>query len=259
MKPKSENKKAMPKFILIVIASLLLGLLIGIGLVAVSEDWSAHFGEHIIHTLILAAPWLLFGSALLSALLMFLLYRKVRKLFSTWDEDDEGTLQRMDRLLSVAIQINSIVCILSYFFVAIPMSYIAKYKLSDFFLCLGGFCLNMAVMVIGQQKLVDFTKKLYPEKRGSVYDTKFQKVWFESCDEAERAIIGQAAFASYKATNTACLLIWMLLILTNQLFHFGLLPIAVVTLIWLINSVSYFAKTMQLENKKNGSNGVFPF
>lgn len=259
MKQKSENRKAMPKFILIVVVSLLLGFLVGIGLVAGSGDWSAHLGEWITHTLIQVSPWLLFGSALLSAALMFGLYHKAKKLFSSWDEDDESTLQRIDRLLSVAMQVNSTLCILSYFFVAIPMSYITAYEYSTFFICLGGFCLNMAVMIIGQQLLVDFTKKLYPEKRGSVYDTKFQKVWFESCDEAERAIIGQASFAAYKTTNGTCLALWMLLILSNQWFHIGLLPIAVVTLIWLINSLSYFLKTMQLENNRKSSNGIFPF
>ena len=103
----------------------------------------------------------------------------------------------------------------------------------------------MIVMAIGQQKIVDLTKKLYPEKRGSVYDVKFEKKWFESCDEAERTAIGQAAYHAYKATNMTCLLLWMVLVIGNMLFDFGLMPIAVVTLIWLISTVSYCLHAMK--------------
>ena len=33
-----------------------------------------------------------------------------------------------------------------------------------------------------------------PEKTASVYDMKFQKKWLETCDEAEKIIVGKCAF-----------------------------------------------------------------
>ena len=256
MKQRSENRKALPKFILIILGALVLGFLIGLGLVFADGDWTTNLSAAVANTLAAAAPWLLYGTALVSALAMFLFYRKAKRLYKTWQEEDEGTLQKMARLLSIGIQINGIAIILSYFFVAIPMCNIAHFENGVFFLCLGGFVLQLVVMVVGQQKLVDFSKKLYPEKRGSIYDPKFQKVWFESCDEAERAIIGQACYTAYKATNTACLLLWLALVLLNMWFDFGLLPIAVVTVIWLVSAISYFTKSFQLERRAHGSNGA---
>ena len=105
----------------------------------------------------------------------------------------------------------------------------------------------MAATIIGQQKIVDFEKKLNPEKRGSVYDSKFAKKWYESCDEAERSIICQAALSAYRAGNTACLILWALLIVGHMLFNSGLLPIAVVTVFWLILTLSYSLKAYRLE------------
>lgn len=97
------------------------------------------------------------------------------------------------------------------------------------------------------KKIVDFTKKLSPEKHGSVYDTKFATEWYASCDEAERSIISQAAFSAYNAANIACLALWALLIVGQMLFRFGLMPIAVVTILWLILTLTYSVKALQLE------------
>ena len=255
MKQKSENRQAMPKFILIVVCSLIIGALIGFGIVFADGDWTAAFGESLAGALATAAPWLLYGSVLISAATMFALYHKVKKIHKTWKEEDEAALQKMDSLLMGAMLVNNIFTILSYFFVSIPMFYMDHFSSGGFFFCMGGFVLYLAVMAVGQQKLVDFTKKLYPEKHGSVYDLKFEKVWFESCDEAERAIIGQASYASYKATTYTCLALWLVLVLSNIWFDFGLMPVAVVTVVWLVSSLSYYFKAKQLECRAHGSNG----
>lgn len=48
------------------------------------------------------------------------------------------------------------------------------------------FLVILAEGIIIQQKAVDITKIMYPEKTASVYDLKFQKKWVDSCDEAEK-------------------------------------------------------------------------
>ena len=53
-----------------------------------------------------------------------------------------------------------------------------------------------------QQKIVDLERRINPEKRGSVYDMKFQKTWMDSCDEAERAQIGQACYTGLHGWGT---------------------------------------------------------
>ena len=84
MKQKSENRQAMPKFILLVVCSLIIGALIGFGIVFADGDWTAAFGESLAGALAAAAPWLLYGSVLISAATKFALYHKVKKIHKTW-------------------------------------------------------------------------------------------------------------------------------------------------------------------------------
>lgn len=245
MKTKSENQKAMPKFILIMLGSLLVGALIGVGIVLSDGDWTASIAEALKSGLITASPWLIWGSAAVSALGVFCCYQKAKHAFLVLQEDDEAAVEKIDTLLNYGLLINSICLILSFFFVGIPFCFFKESEAMSFLSNLAGFIVCLIAMAIGQQKIVDLTKKLYPEKRGSVYDVKFEKKWFESCDEAERAAIGQAAYHAYKATNMTCLLLWMVLVIGNMLFDFGLMPIAVVTLIWLISTVSYCLHAMK--------------
>lgn len=259
MKQKSENKKAMPKFFVIVAASLVFGALLGAALVFLKGDWILHTEQAIASLLNTAAPYLLLLCVFLSGSLQYILFRKSKRMYVQWQEEDEETLSVIERQLSIAIQVNSIFCILSFLFVSIPMCHADAFDVVPFFISLGAFLLNLIVMLIGNQKLVDFTKQLHPEKQGSVYDIKFPKVWYESCDEAERAIIGQSAFAAYKSTNMTCVILWLVLICANMLFDFGLIPITVVAVIWIVNSLSYFLKSQSLEKKNKGPNGVSLF
>ena len=78
------------------------------------------------------------------------------------------------------------------------------------------------------EDIVDLERRINPEKRGSVYDMKFQKTWMDSCDEAERAQIGQACYRAYMVGTKVCIFLWVALLILNFVFDFGLLPIAAV-------------------------------
>ena len=38
---------------------------------------------------------------------------------------------------------------------------------------------------------------------------KFQKTWMDSCDEAERAQIGQACYRAYMVGTKVCIFLWV--------------------------------------------------
>ena len=82
-----------------------------------------------------------------------------------------------------------------------------------------------------------------PKKTASVYDTKFQKKWMDSCDEAEKIMIGKCAFKAYSATNTVCTVLAIALALCALFLGIGFLPSLVVCLIWIVNqSVAHAAQ-----------------
>ena len=108
------------------------------------------------------------------------------------------------------------------------------------------FPISMILLILLQQKVVDLTRRMNPEKEGSVYDTKFRKRWLESCDEAERAQIGQAAYQAFVVTTTACGVIWVILVMLNVSMGTGLLPIFVVLVIWGVLQTSYLLTAIKL-------------
>ena len=105
--------------------------------------------------------------------------------------------------------------------------------------------------VILQQKCVDLLKDINPEKKGSVYDMKFQKIWFDSCDEAEKRQIGQASYKAYSTTAKFCPFLWAIVFIGNMIFDYGLMPSTVVLIVWGVLQMSYMLEAMKLGRGKN--------
>ena len=114
-----------------------------------------------------------------------------------------------------------------------------------FFIGVAAFFGVMAEAVVIQQKCVDAAKQTNPEKKGSIYDMKFQKKWMDSCDEAEKLVIGKCAFKAYAATNMVCTVLAIVLALGALMFDIGFLPSFVVCLVWLVNLSAYCRESMR--------------
>lgn len=216
MKQKSENQKAFPRFLgILVVAGLIGGVLGGLSGVA-GYFWEDHtaFGAAFAHLLGVASPWALTLCAAVLLGLGLRQYRKARTAFRSWDGEDEDVMQQAEERLSWTLLVIFLVVI--------------------------------ALATLLQQKTVDLTKKMNPEKRGSVYDMKFQERWWESCDEAERRQIGQASYKAYVTVSRFCPYCWGVLLLGNMVFHYGILPSAVVLVIWAVLSVSYTREAIRL-------------
>ena len=68
---------------------------------------------------------------------------------------------------------------------------------------------------------------------------QFQKKWFESCDEAEKLIIGQCAYKAYSAATKVCGALWLIFSLSALFLNTGLLPILTVCIIWGVSQCVY--------------------
>jgi len=74
---------------------------------------------------------------------------------------------------------------------------------------------------------------------------KFQKKWEESCDEAEKLKIYKSAFSAYKATNSACIVVWLALFFLNMLFETGVMPLVVVCVLWAVLQIAYYIESVK--------------
>ena len=142
--------------------------------------------------------------------------------------------------------LDSLTVIVSFFFFNAGTAKLPQSSDGNTITLLVIFLVVIALATLLQQKTVDLTKKMNPEKRGSVYDMKFQERWWESCDEAERRQIGQASYKAYVTVSRFCPYCWGVLLLGNMVFHYGILPSAVVLVIWAVLSVSYTREAIRL-------------
>lgn len=241
----------MPKFILIIVISSLIGGTIGFcaakyGLNALADSMKhtgAFFGTYV-------APWLMFVAAVIVPAVCVPIYQSAKKLLSSWDGENEEISDTIDKRLSIVIWITSAGLILSYFLIA--ASYSSGFATLEnthstvsFFTGIVGFFAIMIEAVLFQQKCVDRSKQMNPEKTASVYDTKFQKKWMDSCDEAEKLVIGKCAFKAYSATNTVCTVLSIVLAICALVFDTGFLPSFIVCLIWLVNLSVYCKEALK--------------
>lgn len=102
MKQKSENQKAFPRFLgILVVASLIGGVLGGLSGVA-GYFWKDHtaFGAAFAHLLGAASPWAMVACAAVLLGLGLYQYRKSDTAFHGWDGEDEDVMQRAEERLS---------------------------------------------------------------------------------------------------------------------------------------------------------------
>ena len=241
---RQANRKALPKFLLTMFCAALAGGVFGFcaayfgldGIAGALGQAGEAFSQWV-------APWLLLACAILQPLVCLPMYLGAKKRLASWDGEDEEVSDRVEYNLSVLIMVVGMFTLLAMFLLG--ASYAAPLLQGDnppLLVLLGSpafFIVSVVESLLIQQRAVDLSKRLAPEKTASVYDMKFQKKWFDSCDEAEKLIIGQCAYKAYSATPKICSALWLVFTLSALFLGTGLLPILSVCLIWAISQGVY--------------------
>ena len=113
-----------------------------------------------------------------------------------------------------------------------------------------GFILCIASSILIQNKIINLEKEINPLLKGSVYDVKFSKKWLDSCDEAIKLGIYKSAFKAYTTVTNTCLILWVICIIGYGLWDFGVVPMVMVTIIWLVQTISYCIESIKSSKVK---------
>ena len=247
-KEKSENRKALPKFTLSLLGSLLVGGAVGfaVGLTRAFGLDTEALARGLNGLLEAATPWGIPVTSVLTLGSCFFLYRSAARKFAVWDGGDEDeTSESIDTALSWVLLLSAVQLLLNLFFLSAFCIYWMDRDIRALAL-VGVFLLSCGFVIFAQQKAVDLTRRMNPEKRGSVYDAKFQKKWLDSCDESERRQIGEASRRAYMVTTRLCLGLWLALVILSMLFDMSLLPVFVLLLVWGTMQVTYTLECIRL-------------
>ena len=246
---KRDNRKALPKYLLILLVSGVIG-----GVLGFAAGWMGHdslseaVAAAVSGFLALVAPWAIPITSAVSLAVILWMYRGAKGLFTGWDGEDDAVMDRAEEKLNWALLLTAAQLVLDMFFFAVAETYSGP---AGGLVSVLTFLVSVFLLVFAQQKAVDLTRKMNPEKRGSVYDVHFKKKWFQSCDEAEQKQIGQAAYKAFNVVNTACPIAWMVLLLLSFAFNLSiLLPAFLVCLLWLLLTVTYCLECIRLGKRK---------
>lgn len=260
---KKENRKALKLFIPILIVSAIGGGIIGF---FAGTRGIQNFGEACSQTmsqlLYLLSPYGVIVTEAVTILAGIRYYLTAKKELGNAEkalekemeeEMDEAACDRVDLLLSKSMIIAGCGMIISFMFFGINFAFIERNVEERWIL----FTISTLIFVLGSfgylrlnQVQVDLTKRMNPKMKGSVYDFKFHEKWEESCDEAEKMTIYKAAYKAFRTVNSLCAGIWVVLAVGSFVFHFGPLPMVLLTVIWLTMNAVYYSESMRLEHGK---------
>lgn len=257
-KIKKENRKALKIFIPVMILATIFG---GVcGLVATNEnsvEMMNKLAAGISACLYRFSPYALILLTVATFLFGLVQYIQAKKRFAAAvdvpEDMEEQEVEPIERKLSLAMILISVNLIFNFMFFGIMAGRIDVYLEETPYL----FLLGLIAFVFGAfanmkltQMHIDLLKRMNPRLKGSVYDMKFQEKWMKSCDELEKLMIYRSGYTAYKAGNTACTILWVVVVLIGIPLHFGPLPPVLVTGIWLTMSLAYFIEATKLEKKK---------
>lgn len=242
------KKKTGLKFALTMIVCALFGALCSI-IVNFSEQSLTDIINNISDILIKNSTLLMFiGVVPLIIGSVFLV--KARSVIEQNNNLDEDEFGKTHKTLSLALYVPSV--LMPWLFVCFGFSVTYNFGIESPYILMDLiiFILELAWITILQYQIVEQTKKIFPEKRGNVLDSKFQKEWYSSCDEAEKQIIGEACYISYKTMNMVYPILFAIMIFVCSLYDLSPFIFLMVGVLWLIQILSYLIPSYRLEHGK---------
>ena len=245
------DRKAFVKFILILVASAMVGFCVGIFSVMSKGRQDVLFDAlyHIVDTV---APFASIVLTTITLILVSIWQGKARKLFQEWDGEDEELIEQVEMKLSYGMIATSVNVILSYLFFTLAIFVTrnddpsVQYDLIRLVVTFVGFLYAISVSMVLQKQLVNFTKEINPEKQGSVFDTKFNKSWIASCDESEKQQVYQAGYKAWQFGGHTCIFLWVICFIGMMTWDFGIMPVVMVLTIWLVMTIRYYVECIRL-------------
>ena len=268
---KRENKAALKKFIpMLIVCAVIGGLVGGASSFIGYSDFSGSIAEAVLFIVNMVSPWAVIILGISGFIACWAIHIKARSMYEgalaeadvaggaeaagTAAEPDEQIIEEIEDKLSQGMFILSVIMIVQMLFFGIMMAdlqNIADSSLIVAMVATGVFVAGNLAQLKQQQLMVDLEKEMNPSKKGSVYDAKFRDKWEESCDELEKIIIYKSAYKAYKTTALTCVILWIVTATLSIAFKTGPLPSVAVTVIWLVQTVSYCREAMKLERGGN--------
>ncbi len=256
---KKENaetkRKTLIKFIILMVLSMLGGFISAMAVSTIINVGEGHM-DSIAKVIQIVSAAIPFIYVLLDAVVFgcsYMYYFKAKRMAAKWDGEDEDVIENIETKLGIATTMNSIFMVIHYFFFSLTaeIAFGEEFVLSLAVFAVAILLIGLIAVIVLTVRVVNLEKKLNPEKRGDALDTGFNKVWLESCDEAQQKVIFEAGYKAFKAGQYACMFMWLITLLGQLFLNTGIFPVICVFAIYGTLIISYSVASMKLEKKNN--------
>ena len=249
---KKEDKKAFKGFAIMMVISAIVGAIIGAGSIYLQGHMENNLSDFLLNVLIMVTPYASLVLSILVIIVSVVIYSNSRKNLKLWNQSDEQEeiIDNIEEKLSYVLLFASVNLIIGFFFFGAGMALLSEDSYGKVILFLIGFIVCVVSTVLIQKKVVNLEKEINPFLNGSVYDFKFSQKWLDSCDEAIKLNVYKSSFKAHRAVTNTCLILWIVCVLGYDFFDFGIMPLVMVTIIWLVQTISYCIESIKCSKNK---------
>lgn len=249
---KKEDKKAFKSFAIMMVISAIVGAIIGAGSIYLQEHMGNNLSDFLLNVLMMITPYASLVLSILVIIVSVVIYSNSRKNLKLWNQSDEQEeiIDNIEEKLSYVLLFASVNLIMGFFFFGAGMALLSEDSYGKVILFLIGFIVCVVSTILIQKKIVNLEKEINPFLNGSIYDFKFSQKWLDSCDEAIKLNVYKSSFKAHKAVTNTCLILWIVCVLGYDFFDFGIMPLVMVTIIWLVQTISYCIESIKCSKNK---------
>ncbi|MBR6771742.1 MAG: DUF3169 family protein [Lachnospiraceae bacterium] len=212
---------------------------------------------HLIRTYLLPEFLLLL---VLDILIGELTLKKLSQLAKASEKAEEEESDRLDNEAEkISAWGSSMIAVIDFFSIVILSTAYSMEYIESVVRYSGGIILLVSfflfILLHGYQgywgvRLVKLEQKYNPDRKGDPASRKFTEQWVESCDEAEKELIYQSAYASYLLLSKTAPIISMIALFAHLIWNTGILAVILTSLIYLLMTMTYTKNCLQKRRKK---------
>ncbi|OUN25008.1 DUF3169 family protein [Pseudoflavonifractor sp. An85] len=243
---KEAKKKSPARIYLTFAAVLILCALAGgiFGYTTASNELSIHnLSQRINQLLASLGPWWFAPSFLLLAAATWC-YLRGRRLLPQAMEDDD-IFPQANLTLGWAVFLSNLAMVFTL--IAMALSYTSSWGIGCSIVLL---VIQLVWIKAIQARTISATKQLLPEKRGNIFDFKFQHDWYQSCDEAERQQIGQCSYQTFKVMTLIFPIVMAVLAVLSTIDLIAPTYSLLVGGLWLVQQFVYNYTSLQMDKAR---------
>lgn len=239
---KKKKIKSIVIFFLVLTACYLVGFIAGMNLSGF--DASSIDFDKIYDNLGNVLPFVYLALSIIAVTISVVSYVTVKIKADKWDGEDEDEIYDVERKMNIPNFTCGIYMVINLFFFSTCL-YLKKYEN----LAVTCFAVTSICLFTVSGLIIRLEKKLNPEKRGSIFDLNFAKIWENSSDEAQKLNMYKAGYKTYKTVNVACMILWVLVFLEMMVLDRGFSAMICICIIWLTSAITYLYTGIKLEKQ----------